>query len=341
GQGTQWVGMGRELMRSSPVFAESMDRCAVVLAPWVDWSLTEVLSDDAVLARVDVVQPVSWAVMVSLAQLWSSIGIKPDAVVGHSQGEIAAACAAGGLSLDDAARIVVLRSRLISQQLAGGGAMMSVAAPAEQVPELLSGCGGQVGIAAVNGPGSVVVSGAIEAVGQLAVVCAAQGVRTRMIPVDYASHSGQIDGIRRELVEVLAGIRPVSGQVPLYSTVEGGWLDTASMDAGYWYRNLREPVGFDAAVRGLITAGYRVFVEVSPHPVLTTSVQEILEQTDPAPAVVTGTLRRDDGGLARFTASAAELFVRGLPVHWSALVGAGQRVELPTYAFQHQRYWLE
>ncbi|MGH3711151.1 MAG: SDR family NAD(P)-dependent oxidoreductase, partial [Pseudonocardiaceae bacterium] len=219
--------------------------------------------------------------------------------------------------------------------------MMSVAAPTEQVPELLSGCGGQVGIAAVNGPGSVVVSGAIEAVGQLAVVCAAQGVRTRMIPVDYASHSGQIDGIRRELVEVLAGIRPVSGRVPLYSTVEGGWLDTASMDAGYWYRNLREPVGFDAAVRGLITAGYRVFVEVSPHPVLTTSVQEILEQTDPAPAVVTGTLRRDDGGLARFTASAAELFVRGLPVHWSALVGAGQRIELPTYAFQHQRYWLE
>jgi acyl transferase domain-containing protein len=341
GQGAQWVGMGRELMRSSPVFAEWIDRCAAVLAPQVEWSLAEMLSDEVALGRVEVVQPASWAVMVSLAGLWSSVGISPDAVVGHSQGEIAAACVAGGLSLADAARVVVLRSRLISQRLAGGGAMMSVAAPAEQVQELLSGCRGQVGIAAVNSPGSVVVSGATEAVTQLAAVCAAQGVRTRMIPVDYASHSAQIDGIRGELSEVLADIHPQSGQVPLYSTVEGGWLDTTRMDADYWYRNLREPVGFDAAVHGLITEGYRAFVEISPHPVLTTSVGEILDQTDTAPAVVTGTLRRDDGDLERFTTSAAELFVRGIPVHWPALVGEGRLVDLPTYDFQHQRYWLE
>ena len=292
------------------------------------------------------VQPVSWAVMVSLAQLWSSLGIAPDAVVGHSQGEIAAACVAGGLSLDDAARVVVLRSRLIAQRLAGGGAMMSVAASCERVRELLSGWSGRVGIAAVNSPNAVVVSGVTEAVAQVAQVCVTQDVRTRMIPVGYASHSIQIDGIRAELMEVLADIHPQSGRVPLYSTVEGGWLDTSRMDAKYWYRNLREPVGFDPAVRELITEGFGAFVEISPHPVLTTSVQEILneidtDETDTAPAVVTGTLRRDDGDLQRFTTSAAELFVRGLPIDWTAVIGQGRRVELPTYAFQHQRYWLE
>ncbi|MGB6162343.1 MAG: type I polyketide synthase, partial [Pseudonocardiaceae bacterium] len=341
GQGAQWVGMGRELMCSSPVFAEWMDRCAAVLALRVDWSLPEVLSDEALLGRVEVVQPASWAVMVSLAGLWSSVGIRPDAVVGHSQGEIAAACVAGGLSLDDAAAVVVARSRLISQRLAGGGAMMSVAAPPDQVQKLLSRWPHRVGIAAVNSPSSVVVSGASDVVTQLAAVCATEGVRTRIIPVNYASHSTQIENIREELSQVLADIRPQPGRLPLYSTVEPEWLDTTTMDADYWYRNLREPVGFDPAVRELITAGYRTFIEVSPHPVLTTSIQEILDHTDTAPAVVTGTLRRDDGDLQRFTTSTAELFVRGLPVQWPALVGEGRRVNLPTYAFQHQRYWLE
>jgi acyl transferase domain-containing protein len=346
GQGAQWVGMGQALLRSSPVFADSMDRCAVALAPWVEWSLTEVLGDDSALARVDVVQPASWAVMVSLAHLWSSLGIVPDAVVGHSQGEIAAACVAGGLSLDDAARVVVLRSRLIAQRLAGGGAMMSVAASCERVRELLSAWSGRVGIAAVNSPNSVVVSGVTEAVAQLAQACVAQDMRTRIIPVGYASHSTQIDDIHAELVEILAGIHPRSGRAPLYSTVEGGWWDTSRMDATYWYRNLREPVGFDPAVRELITEGFGAFVEISSHPVLTTSIQEILNEIDTdaidtAPAVVTGTLRRDDGDLQRFATSAAELFVRGLPIDWTALIGQGRRVELPTYAFQHQRYWLE
>ncbi|MBV9032615.1 MAG: type I polyketide synthase, partial [Pseudonocardiales bacterium] len=340
GQGAQWVGMGRELMGSSPVFAEWMGRCAAALAPRVEWSLTEVLSDEAALGRVEVVQPASWAVMVSLAGLWSSVGIHPDAVVGHSQGEIAAACVAGGLSLADAAAVVVSRSRLISRRLVGGGAMMSLAASTDQVQELLSGWPHQLGIAAVNGPSSVVVSGATDTVARLAAVCATEGVRTRMIPVTYASHSAQIEDIRDELSQALVDIHPQPGRVPLYSTVDAGWRDTTTMNADYWYRNLREPVGFDPAVRELTAAGYRAFIEISPHPVLSTSVEEILDHTDTAPAVVTGTLRRDDGDLTRFTTSAAELFVRGLPVRWPALVGEGRRVDLPTYAFQHQRYWL-
>jgi len=341
GQGAQWVGMGRELMGSAPVFAEWMGRCAEVLTPWVDWSLSEALGDEGALARVEVVQPLSWAVMVSLAALWSSLGVHPDAVVGHSQGEIAAACVAGGLSLPDAAKVVALRSRLISRHLAGHGAMMSVAAPADRVAQLLSGCPPGVGIAAVNSPGAVVVSGPPEAVTQLAVVCTTQEVRTRMVPVDYASHSPQIQRIHDELTQALADLHPRPGRLPLYSTLEGTWLDTTGMHAHYWYRNLREPVGFHTAIHALSTQGYGAFLEVSPHPVLTTSIQETLEDTDTTPTVVTGTLRRQDGGLQRLTTSAAELFVRGLPVRWSTLLTPGRRVDLPTYAFTRQRYWLE
>ncbi len=341
GQGAQWVGMGQELLRSSPVFADSMHRCAAALAPWVDWSLTEVLGDDSAFTRVDVVQPVCWAVMVSLAHLWLTIGISPDAVVGHSQGEIAAACVAGGLSLDDAATVVALRSQLINHQLAGTGAMMTVAAPAEWIQHVLPTWPGQVGIAAVNSPSSTVISGTTEAVAQLAAICTAKDVRTRMVPVDYASHSTHIDRIREPLLTRLADIDPQPGRIPLYSTVEGGWLDTTTMDARYWYRNLREPVRFEAAIRDLSTQGFAAFLEASPHPVLTTSIHETLDGATPGPTVITGTLRRDEGTLHRFTTSAAELFVRGLSINWQAMIGQGRRVELPTYAFHHQRYWLE
>ena len=338
GQGTHWVGMGHQLRHFSPIFADSMDRCAAALAPWVNWSLTDVLNDHTALTRVDILQPATWAIMVSLAHLWISLGIQPDAVVGHSQGEIAAACIAGGLSWKDAARVVALRSQLISHRLAGTGAMMSIAAPAPQVNHLLSG---QVGIAAANSPTSVVVSGTTGAITQLATQCATHGIRTRIIPVDYASHSQHIDTIRDELLTQLTPISPQPGQIPLYSTVEGDWLDTTKLNAEYWYRNLREPVRFDTAIRNLTTHGYTAFIEISPHPVLTTSIQETLENTDTTPTVITGTLRRDDDTLRRITTSAAELFVRGLSLPWPTITKTGHRIDLPTYAFHRQRYWLE
>ncbi|MBV9730798.1 MAG: SDR family NAD(P)-dependent oxidoreductase [Pseudonocardiales bacterium] len=342
GQGAQWVGMGQELLRCAPVFAESMNQCASALAPWVNWSLTEVLGDATALARVEVVQPVSWAVMVSLTHLWSSIGIHPDAVIGHSQGEIAAACIAGCLSLEDAARVVALRSRLVSDRLAGNGAMISVVAPYDEVRELLHDFKNRLWIAATNGRASVTVSGDTDAIKEFEVrLSAKRMLRWRLPGVDFAGHSAHVDEIRKELSELLGDIRPQWGQVSLYSTVDGGWLDTTRMDGHYWYRNLREPVKFDAAVRDLITEGCGAFVEVSAHPVLTTSVQEILDEIDSGPAVVTGTLRRDDGTLQRFTTSAAELFVRGLPVRWPVVGREGRRVDLPTYAFQRQRYWPE
>ncbi|MDH6142628.1 acyl transferase domain-containing protein/acyl carrier protein [Kitasatospora sp. GP30] len=330
GQGAQWAGMAAELLDTAPVFADRMGECAAALTPFVDWDLFEVLRDGAAMERVDVVQPVLFAVMVSLAELWRSHGVEPAAVVGHSQGEIAAACVAGALSLEDAARVVALRSRAL-QAIAGRGGMVSVALPLADVRRLLTE---GLSIAAVNGPAAVVVSGDTGELEELLARCEADGVRARRIPVDYASHSAHVEELESELLEVLAPIVPRSSSVPFYSTVTGGLLDAAGLDAGYWYRNLRQTVELEATVDQLTADGHSVFIEVSPHPVLTMALQETAPE-----AVVVGTLRRDEGGLARFLASAAELHVHGVPVTWQFPPGT-RRVDLPTYAFQHRHYWL-
>ncbi|MER5898270.1 acyltransferase domain-containing protein, partial [Streptomyces sp. NPDC001876] len=251
---------------------------------------------------------------------------------------IAAACVAGVLSLEDAARVVVLRSRAIAGGLAGRGGMVSVGLP---VGEVRLGVG--VELAAVNGPSSVVVAGDPVALDRLVAEYEAQGVRVRRVPVDYASHTSQVELIEAELAEVLAGLKPRSATVPMYSSVDGRWVEGAELDGGYWFRNLRQTVRFADATTALAAEGFRAFVEVSSHPVLAHSIQETLDEKLEAPSVVTGTLRRDDGDLDRLLLSAAELYVRGIPVDWTPALGEPRspRVELPTYAFQHQHYWLE
>ncbi|MEU1026340.1 acyltransferase domain-containing protein, partial [Streptomyces sp. NPDC005904] len=346
GQGSQWAGMGARLLDASPVFAEVMNECAVALAPYVDWSLLDVVrqADGAPsLERVDVVQPVSFAVMVSLAALWRSYGVEPAAVVGHSQGEIAAACVAGALSLRDAVKVVALRSQAIAGGLAGLGGMMSVALPLAEVESRLAAFGGRVEVAALNGPASVVVAGDPDALDELLAQCQAQGVRARKVPVDYASHTSHVERIEGELAGLLAGIEPASAQVPLYSTVTGAVIDTAGMDGAYWYRNLRHTVRFEETIGTVLEAGDAVFIEVSAHPVLAAAVQETAEARGVDGVVALGSLRRDEGGLDRFLTSLAEAYVQGVTVDWgAAFAGAGaSRVELPTYAFQRRRYWLE
>ncbi|HEV3292365.1 MAG TPA: acyltransferase domain-containing protein, partial [Streptosporangiaceae bacterium] len=346
GQGAQWAGMGRELLDTCPVFAERAGEAAAALERWVDWPVLEVLrgQDPVLLERAEVVQPVSFAVMLGLAAVWASAGVRPDAVVGHSQGEIAAACAAGALSLADAARVVALRSQAVARELSGRGGMASVALGAEQAAALLERWAGRVEVAAVNGPSSVVIAGDAPAVEEAVAVLAGRGVRVRRVAVDYASHTRQVDGIREMLLDGFAGITGQVPAVPFFSTVTGGWVrDGGVLDGGYWYRNLREQVRFGPAVAGLLGQGYRVFVEVSAHPVLVQPVSEAADQAGAA-VVVTGSLRRDDGGLRRLLASAAELFVNGVAVDWAGMLpaGAGTRhVDLPTYAFDRRHYWLQ
>ncbi|WOX16218.1 SDR family NAD(P)-dependent oxidoreductase (plasmid) [Streptomyces sp. N50] len=346
GQGSQWVGMGRELLDSSPVFAERVAECAAVLERWVDWSLVDVLRGDApaeLLERVDVVQPASFAVMVGLAAVWASVGVVPDAVVGHSQGEIAAACVSGALSLEDATRIVAVRSQVIAGSLAGRGGMASVALAEADVVERLERWVGRVEVAAVNGPASVVIAGDAEALDEVLEVLSADGVRVRRVAVDYASHTRHVEAIEETLVTAFADIRAQAPLVPFLSTVTGEWIREAGvLDGGYWYRNLRGQVRFGPAIADLLAEGHTVFVESSAHPVLVQPVSEIVDQAG-AEAVVTGSLRRDEGGPRRLLTSMAELFVRGVPVDWTGMLpeGSAGQVDLPTYAFDHQHYWLQ
>ncbi|HEX2131234.1 MAG TPA: acyltransferase domain-containing protein, partial [Actinophytocola sp.] len=277
-----------------------------------------------------------FAVMVSLAAVWESAGVRPDAVVGHSQGEIAAACVAGALSLTDAARIVAVRSRLLREHTAGvDGAMLSIIDTETSVRERIADIPG-VSVAAVNGPRSVVVAGETEAVQRLEKALSEAGVMRWQVPgVNFVGHSAAVEVIEHPLLDALAELRPQTSRMPFYSTVTGGLLDTATLDAGYWYRNLRDTVHYHTTTRALLDDGHSVFVEVSAHPVLAMGTTE----TDSDAAVV-ATLHRDNGSVHRLRTAFAEAFTAGATVEWTALCPPREHVTLPHYAFQHDRYWI-
>ncbi|WP_274912460.1 type I polyketide synthase [Streptomyces sp. WZ-12] len=340
GQGSQWVGMAAELLDSSEAFASRWAECERALASFVEWSLTEVArsADPAVLERVDVVQPLLWAVMVCLAEVWRAAGVEPAAVIGHSQGEIAAAVVAGALSVEDGARVVALRSQAITA-LSGAGGMLSVPLPAAEVEAVLTGYEG-LGVAAVNGPSVTVVSGDAAALDAVQAAWEAEGVRVRRVPVDYASHSPHVEALRDRILADLTPLTPAASTIGFFSTLTGELTDTAGLDAGYWYRNLRQTVRFEDAVRAAVAAGHTVFIEASAHPVLTVGVEQTLDAVD-ATGAAFGTLRRDHGDMAQLLTALGQAHLHGLSVAWDEVLASyrPRRVELPTYAFQRQRYW--
>ncbi|MGW0947704.1 type I polyketide synthase [Streptomyces sp. NPDC002623] len=339
GQGGQWPGMAAELLDTAPEFAARWAECERALEPYTGFSVTELVRSGTPLERVDVVQPVLFAVMVSLAALWRSYGVVPAAVAGHSQGEIAAACVAGALSLDDAARVVALRAKALLA-LVGEGGMVSVGVPLAEAEQWLPRWQDRISVAAVNGPSSVVFSGEPAALDELLAHARAEGARARRIDVDYASHSAQVERIEDEILAALGPVRPGPAAIPFFSTVTADWQDTTGLDAAYWYRNLREPVLLEPSVTALVEQGYDVFVEVSPHPVLGAALTETAERADADP-VVTGTLRRDDGGLGRLHTALAELWAHGVPVDFTPAFDTfdGPPLELPRYPFQRTRHW--
>ncbi len=344
GQGSEWIGMARCLLESSPAFRDRLEGCDRAFAPYLDWSLLEVLREQEgapALEGVDVVQPVLFAVMVALAAVWRSMGVEPDAVVGHSQGEIAAAYVAGALSLEDAAKLVAQRSRAL-RRLAGKGAMAVVGLREGELHKQLARFGRRLSIAALNGPASSVVAGVADDVDTLVRELNEAQVFARKLPMEVAGHCAHVDAIEDELRLGMDGLKPGEAAVPFYSALTGARVDGTSLDADYWYRNVRQPVRFAAACESLLSDGHRFFVEVSPHPILVTPLIETIEAAE-IPAAVVGSLRRGAGDLACVMQSLGALYARGLGVDWSAFFLAlhPRRIDLPTYAFQRDRFWLE
>ncbi|MFG3228001.1 beta-ketoacyl synthase N-terminal-like domain-containing protein, partial [Kitasatospora sp. NPDC048194] len=341
GQGTQWQGMALDLLEASEPFREHIRACEDALAPYVPWSLTDVLRGAPgapAPVAVDVVQPVLFAVMVSLAALWRACGVAPAAVVGASLGEIAAAHVAGALDLDDAAKVVALWSRA-QAAAAGQGDLVSALLTREQLAPRLARRPGRLVVAGSNGPRSVLFSGDREAVDELLAELTAEGIRAKRLSNGLAAHSPGL-GLDRELVlDGLADVRPRSCTVPFYSSLTGGLLDTAALDAGYWLRNITSEIRFEEATRALLADGHRLFLEVSPHPGLLGGLQETLDDEGLTDAAVVGTLRRDRGGADRFLTAMAELHVRGAAPDWQAVLGGSgaRRVPLPTYPFRAAR----
>ncbi|GAA3769228.1 hypothetical protein GCM10022403_000880 [Streptomyces coacervatus] len=341
GQGAQWAGMARDLLDSDPVFADELDRCDAALRPFTTWSVTSVLrGDDGApsLERVDVVQPALFAVMVSLAAVWRARGIRPDAVIGHSQGEVAAACVAGALSLNDAAAVVALRSQALTE-VSGTGTMAVVALPHTQVEPLLAEFDGRVSVAAVNSGRSTVIAGDVEPLESLLAELDRRQVFARRLDVDYASHSSHVDPVRATILDELDGVTTYPTSVVWYSTVTGEPV-TEQLEADYWYTNLREPVRFGPTVQRMAADGYRCFVELSPHPALLTAVTTAGEEHG-HDLVAVGSLRRDEPGPACLDRAAAELHVQGRPVDWRRLVPDTAAADLPTYAWDAERHWTE
>ncbi|MFL1434206.1 SDR family NAD(P)-dependent oxidoreductase, partial [Nocardiopsis protaetiae] len=349
GQGGQWVGMGRDLLEAdgplAQAFAARIRECELALGPYVDWSLSSVLRGEPQAppltgsrARVDVIQPVLWATMVSLAKVWETLGVRPAAVVGHSQGELAAACVAGALTVEEAARVVALRSQALTA-LAGTGGMASLGVPPHEAEELTRSLP-DLHVAVVNGPASVVVSGAPRSVRDAVEHCADRGVHAALVEVDYASHSPHVELIRGRIAESLGRVRHRAPKVPFHSTLTGAPLGGRALDADYWYAGLRNPVRFADAVDSLVADGYRVFLEVGPHPVLAHGLRGSLQRAGVSGHVLT-TLRRGEGDQTQLLNAAARAFTAGVDVDWPRLFeGTGaRRTDLPTYPFQRRRFW--
>ncbi|MCB9755756.1 MAG: SDR family NAD(P)-dependent oxidoreductase [Myxococcales bacterium] len=340
GQGSQWRGMGRELLAREPVFREAFTRCDRAVQHEAGWSPIAALHDDeaAYLTRIDRVQPALFAVEVALATLWRAWGLEPDAVVGHSMGEVAAAHVAGALTLADAVAVICRRSQLL-RRLSGAGEMALVELPLEEARRAVADHERRVSVAVSNSPNATVLSGDPDALAELLEALDARGVFTRRIKVDVASHSPQVDPLLPALRDALRELAPQPARLPMWSTVTGAPLRGAELDAGYWARNLREPVRFADVARALIEREHALFIEMSPHPILTTAVRELLRAHGSSGAALASTRREqpERGALLDALGAAWSL---GHPVNWRAVLPAGRRVSLPTYAWQRERYWI-
>lgn len=343
GQGSQWIGMGKKLYDDESAFRSVIDSCDALLMGRLGWSLLDELDSPEHVSRIgetQVAQPLIFAIQIALVELLRSWGISPDAVIGHSVGEIAAAYIAGILSLDEAIRLVAIRGRIM-QKATGLGKMISVSAPLDTAKKAIAGYEGKLSIAAVNDPGSIVLAGDTMAMDEVQAKLERQGVVCRPLRVNYAFHSPQMEPLAAELVERLTRVDARRATLAMYSTVLSECVDGKELDVRYWGRNIRETVNLAGAVDSAIHDGYQLFLEVGPHPVLTSNVQHCLSARK-TEGLATYSLRRNQDDRRALLETAAALYTRGCAIEWPRVVPAGGRcVALPAYPWRRERYWVD
>ncbi|HEX3732853.1 MAG TPA: type I polyketide synthase, partial [Mycobacteriales bacterium] len=335
GQGSQWAAMGAELLASEPVFAATVAEAEPLIARESGFSVTEAISAPQTVTGIDRIQPTLFTMQVALAATMKSYGVRPGAVVGHSLGEAAAAVVAGALSLEDGARVICRRSRLMTR-IAGAGAMASVELPAQQVlSELMARGVDDVVVAVVASPQSTVIGGATQSVRDLVAAWEERDVMAREVAVDVASHSPQVDPILDELADVLAELSPMTPEVPYYSATLFDPRDQPVCDGGYWADNLRHTVRFAAAVQAALEDGYRVFAELAPHPLLTHAVEQTGDSLDMTVAALAG-MRREQPLPHGMRDLLADLHCAGAAVDFSVLYPHGRLVDAPLPTWTHR-----
>ncbi|MBK8254808.1 MAG: type I polyketide synthase [Polyangiaceae bacterium] len=341
GQGSQWLGMGRVLYESEAAFREELDAIENACVREANLSVRAALLDSRTevdLMGIGVIQPVLFAVECAIAAVWKSWGVVPDAVVGHSMGEVAAAYVAGILSLADAVKIICRRSRLL-QRKSGQGAMALVELTQEQAQEALRGHEAHLSVAVCNGPRSTVISGDPKHLDEVLASLQEAGIFCRKIKVDVASHSPQMDELTGDLLSELSGLSPKPATRQMLSTVSAKWVRGSELDEDYWIQNLRKPVLFADAIAEVASSEGTIFLEVSPHPILLPAIQDTLRECG-REGNAFGSLKRQEDEFMTMQATLAELYVRGRAVNWAALYPTGNLADLPTYQWDRERHFL-
>lgn len=339
GQGTQWAGMGQKLMDHEPAFRSAVAECYELFSRFGVRSSLAALESDPDGSQPEIVQPAIFAIQVGLVALFREWGVVPDAVTGHSFGEIAAAYAAGILSLDEAARIVCTRAKLF-ERIAGLGGMAAVELPVREVEELLREFPRDISLAASNSPASTVLSGETAALQTIVDELKNRGVRCRLLRVNCAFHSQQVDAITGELEAALQDLKPQSASIPFFSTVTAAFVNGEELNASYWVRNARQTVWFAQAIETL-SREHRVFLELAPHAALTPDIEATLKSTDDSARAIP-TLRRDNDERSMLLRSLGTLYTSGRTIRWEHLYRRRARqVRLPSYPWQRKRYWIQ
>lgn len=342
GQGPQWFAMGRELFAAEPRFRDELERVSAVVQRVAGWNLLDELARDEATSRIHetgITQPAIFAIQMGLVTLWRAWGVEPDFVIGHSMGEIAAACTAGALDLEEGARIAVFRGRAVSQA-EGLGSMIAFPITAAAATRAIAGLESRVGIAAINAPSSVVLAGDAASLATVSSRLNASGVEGRTLEVRYASHSPQMEPLVSWLRDSLGQVTHTVPSLPMFSSISHGLVTRAMLDAEHWGAGLRRSVDFSGGVNAALDAGCRTFIDIAPHPVMAGYVRECAEAAG-VDVVAVASLRRTAGERAQLMQSLGELYVAGVNPTWNAVPGgSGKVVELPGYPWQHQRYWI-